>query len=69
MAPIARTPHRADRPTTVAVGVPVGAARRRHDHPTALRAYEVTDEVIREVITPLLGHRVVVSRRTDRVDG
>jgi hypothetical protein len=33
---IARTPHGADRPTTVAVLVAVRAARRRHNNPAAL---------------------------------
>jgi hypothetical protein len=56
MPTIARTPHRADGPTTVAVLVAVRAARRRHNDPAALGVDKIAHEVVRKVVTPWLGH-------------
>jgi hypothetical protein len=52
---VARTPHRADRPARVAVGVAVGAAGGWYDDPAAFGWYEVADEVVGEVVA-LFGH-------------
>jgi hypothetical protein len=64
MSGVAGAPDRADRPTGVALGVAVQAARRRHDHPAALGVHEVADEVVRELVATF-GHRDVVCQATD----
>jgi hypothetical protein len=62
---VACTPHRADRPTTVAVVVSVGAARRWHDDPAARGVHQIADEVVREVVATRIGHGDVVREATD----
>lgn len=63
---IARTPHGADGPTTVAVLVAVRAARRRHDNPTPLGVYEVTDEVVRKLVARRFSHGDVLPETADK---
>ena len=46
--------------------VACGVARRWHDHPAALGAHEVADEVVREIVTPRLGHGDVVPQIADK---
>jgi hypothetical protein len=37
-----------------------------HDHPAVLGGYEVADEVVRELVATLAGHRTVVLRTSGR---
>jgi hypothetical protein len=62
MPTIAGTPHRADRPASVAIVVADRAARRRHHNPAPI---SFAHEVVREVVTPCFGHCDVVPRTTD----
>ena len=61
---IACAPHRRHRPTPVAVVVAVGAARRWHDHPTAIGGHKIAHEVVGEFVARP-GHGDVVPRTTD----
>jgi hypothetical protein len=65
MPAIARTPHGADRPTTVAVLVAVQTARRRHNDPAALGGHEIAYEVVGELVARL-GHGDFADRTSDR---
>jgi hypothetical protein len=66
MPAVTCAPDRADRPTPVAVGVAIRAARGRHDHPAALSVHEVAHEVVRELIATWFGHRCVIPRTSDK---
>jgi hypothetical protein len=63
---ITDAPDGADRPAGVAVIMPVGAAGRRHDHPSAIGGHKVADVVVREIVAMRFGHSDVVPRTTDR---
>jgi hypothetical protein len=63
---IAGAPYRADRPTGLTVVVAVRAGGWRHDHPPALIADQIADEIARKLVAPWLDHRDVISRTCDR---
>ena len=64
VAVAAAAPDRSDFPARIGVVVAGRAARRRHDHPSALGFKQIADEVVRELVARL-GHCDVVPRATD----
>jgi hypothetical protein len=66
---ITGAPHRANRPTVLAVVVAVRATRRRHHHPPAPGSREVAHKVVGEVVATRIGHHDGLPKTSDIAAG
>jgi hypothetical protein len=69
MAAIACAKRGRYRPAGVGVRVRIRTTRRRDHHPSALRAYQLADEVIRKLVPRLPAHHDVTPPTADAVAG